>query len=269
METLRGLQFRWVTLHPTYPVTDALEPEIGPGPDTVAAFVIAKELGFAVRIEPHLDFNSTVYEWRRRMYVDPSKAYLRDVLQPLAALRPDELTLGSELDASAYEFRDEWIAVRWQLGIGGHKLNHDALGSGRASIKDEINSERAKRGLSRRWRLPDIRPYLQELDYVALSWYQPDWRPLPAGFVVGELGLGSTDISRPWHFDAATFRTAEDFAIRTRWYLEAIDWLQATDSPRAACFWTAGHYDILGVMNPEWRDDAVVEAVRAYNQASP
>lgn len=245
---------------------------IGPGPDTAFACGTARELGFRVRIEPHLDWETTLsggpYEWRRRMYLDPTKAYFDQVLAPLAALAPDELTLGSELDVSVYEFRDQWMEVNRRIG-GGHKLNHDALGSARRSIKDEINSERAKRGLDRRWRLPDPSSYLDALDYVAVSWYVPDWRPAPAGCVIGELGLGSTDTLRPWHFDAATFQTPEDFAIRRRWYREALEWLRSVQSPRAACFWTAGHFDVLGIMNPQWRDDNIVEAVRAYNQASP
>ena len=85
------------------------------------------------------------------MYIDPTKAYFDQILAPLAALNPDELTLGSELDVSVYEFRDQWTEVSRRLG-GGHKLNHDALGSARGGIKDEINTERAKRGLGRRWR---------------------------------------------------------------------------------------------------------------------
>ena len=202
------------------------------------------------------------------MYIDPTKAYYDQVLAPLAALMPDELTLGSELDASVYEFSEQWMAVQNRLG-GGHKLNHDALGSARGSIKDEINTERARRGIGRRWVLPDIDYYLRQLDYVGLSWYMPDWRPLPDGYVIGELGLGSTDVSRPWHFDASTFRTPEDFAVRRRWYLDALQWLTTMQNSRAACFWTAGHFDILGIMDCRWRDDAVVEAVRAYNQASP
>ena len=137
------------------------------------------------------------------MYIDPTKSYFDQVLAPLAALGPDELTLGSELDSSVYEFPGQWVEVRNRLGLGGHKLNHDALDSARSSIKSEINAERSKRGLSRRWALPDIDDYLGTLDYKAVSWYVPDWRPLPAGYVIGELGLGSTDITRPWHFDAS------------------------------------------------------------------
>jgi hypothetical protein len=265
---LRHLDFGWVTLHPTFPVRDGIEPMIGSGPDTAHAYWTARELGFRVRIEPHLDWEPSLaggaYEWRRRMYIDPTGAYFDRVLAPLSMLQPDELTLGSELDVSVYEFADKWIDVARQIG-GGHKLNHDALGSARSVIKKEIHRERTVRGLERCWRLPDIEPYLQQLDYVALSWYMPDWRPFPAGRVVGELGLGSTDVARPWHFDSATFQTPDQFAVRRNWYLEALRWLAAIDSPRAACFWTAGHFDVLGIMHPEWRDDAVVEAVRAYN----
>jgi hypothetical protein len=124
----------------------------------------------------------------------------------------------------------------------GHKLNHDWLGTD-AAIR-----------------------YLRVLDYVALSWYIPDWRPLPEGYVIGELGLGSADVSRPWHFDASTFVSPEALAIRREWYLRRLEWLAVQASPFAACLWSAGHFDVLGVMHPEWRDDRIAEAVRSYNE---
>ena len=69
----------------------------------------------------------------------------------------------------------------------------------------------------------------------------------------------------PWHFDASTFRTPEDYAVRRRWYLQALEWLADSRSSRAACFWTAGQYDILGILDARWRDDDIVEAVRAIS----
>lgn len=205
-----------------------------------------------VRLEPHLDYESTLtggpYRWRRDMLVDPVGQYFTQVLEPLAALEPHELTLGSELDDSAAAYPDAWAAAVDLLrpsGVRlGHKLNHDWQGG-----EDLIN-------------------YLKVLDYVALSWYVPDLRPIPDGYVIGELGLGSVDVSRPWHFDAATFRTAEALAVRRQWYIDRLHWLQTARSPGAACFWTAGHFDVLGIMRPEWGDQAIVEAVRSYNYAS-
>ena len=103
---------------------------------------------------------------------------------------------------------------------------------------------------------------------MPLSWYVPDLRPLPAGYVIGEFGLGSADTTRPWHFDETSFGTPEALAVRRDWYLERLHWLESTDSPGAASFWTAGHFDILGVMDPRWRDEAVAEQVRSYNEGS-
>lgn len=248
LESLRELGFRHVVLHPTWPVADDLR--IGVPPDASLPVRAARSLGFRVRLEPHLDYESSLnggpYRWRRDMLVDPLGEYFDRVLAPMADLAPDELTLGSELDVSADRFADRWgeAASRLPDVAKGHKLNHDWLGG------DAMTG------------------YLRSLDYVALSWYVPDSRPLPDGYVVGEFGLGSSDLTRPWHFDASTFRTPEALAARREWYLRRIDWLSAQNSPGAACFWTAGHFDVLGIMHPEWRDDAVVEAVRAYNAAS-
>jgi hypothetical protein len=211
----------------------------------------ARQLGLKIRLEPHLDYQQSLtggeYRWRREMLLDPAGEYLESVLLPLAELQPDELTLGSELDWSLHRFGDRWSAVAERLRglVRGHKLNHDWV-SGRTGIA-----------------------YLQQIEYVALSWYVADLRPLPDGYVIGELGLGSIDVSRPWHFDASTFGTPEALAVRRKWYLERIEWLRSVRSPGAAAFWAAGHFDVLGIMHPEWRDDAVVEAVRARNQASP
>ena len=230
--------------HPTFPVSNDLR--IGDPPDAREPVRIARSLGFQVRLEPHLDYEVSLtggpYRWRRDMLIDPTGEYLDRVLMPMSELRPDELTLGSELDFSADRYAEQWSSVRSSIGgVVGHKLNHDWLG-GDALVE-----------------------YLRSLDYVALSWYVPDLRPLPEGYVIGEMGLGSSDVTRPWHFDAATLRTPEALEVRRNWYLRRVEWLWAQRSPRAACFWTAGHFDVLGVMHPEWRDDAVVEAVKMYN----
>jgi hypothetical protein len=258
LASLRELGFSWVTFHPTSPVTPP-ELRIGESPAYAGAITVARSLGFRVRLEPHLDYEQTLsggpYRWRRDMYIDPTGEYFERILEPAAATLPDELTLGSELDYSAYEFPDHWRECFERLrGAGpalGHKLNHDWADQS---------------GFLGRCRL---RKYLDKLDYVAISFYPPegDWSLEPE-YTIGECGLGSIDVNRPWHFDASTFQTPEHFAIRRGYYLRSLDWLSQRTG-RAATFWTAGHFDILGIMHPEWRDDAVVEAVKAYNQASP
>jgi hypothetical protein len=245
LEVMCGYGFRWVTLHPTYSVADRLC--IGTGPDAAEPLRVARSLGLRVRLEPHLDYKSSLtggpYRWRRDMLIEPAGEYFDKVLAPSAGLQPDELTLGSELDDSADAFPDQWFEVASRLSglTVGHKLNHDWL-AGERTVE-----------------------YLKTLDYVALSWYVPDLRPLPEGYVIGEFGLGSADVMRPWHFDASTFGTPEALAVRRTWYLERVQWLERTVSPGAACFWTAGHFDVLGIMDEQWRDDAIVEAVRFYN----
>jgi hypothetical protein len=257
LERLRELGFRWVTFHPTHAVTPGLE--IGPGPDVSDAVSVARTLGFRIRMEPHLDYVETLtggpYRWRRDMLVDPAGEYFDKVLAPAAALGCDELTIGSELDLSAFKMPDRWTEAAARLRPAtsalGHKLNHDWADAS---------------GFFERRRL---RAYLATLDYTAISFYLPggNWSLEPE-YTIGECGLGSTDTNRPWHFDASTFRTPEDFAVRRDYYVRLLGWLAMREG-RAATFWTAGHFDVLGIMNPEWRDDAIVEAVAAYNQASP
>lgn len=257
LEALAAHEFRWVTFHPTYPVFDGDPAGIGAGPDVGEALRTARALGLCVRLEPHLDYASSLaggpYRWRCDMRIDPLGQYFEQVLAPLADLGAEELTLGSELDVSASEFSERWAeaaeAMRSRTTSRlGHKLNHD--------WRESLPVRR-------------MQGYLRALDYKAVSWYVPHRRPVPEGWTIGEFGLGSTDIRRPWHFDAATFRTPADFAVRRRWYLQTVEWLPESGSAGAACFWTAGQFDILGVFHPYWGDEEVVEAVRAYNQASP
>ncbi|MBC8164759.1 MAG: hypothetical protein H7Y20_02670, partial [Bryobacteraceae bacterium] len=101
-------------MHPTYAVRDGEQPEIDVsyGPYNVTeTFTIARDLGLKIRLEPHLDWQQTLsggaYEWRRRMYINPAGRYFEQILAPLAQLKPDEFTLGSELDVSSYEFSKE------------------------------------------------------------------------------------------------------------------------------------------------------------------
>jgi hypothetical protein len=101
---------------------------------------------------------------------------------------------------------------------------------------------------------------------VAVSFYPAGEWHLDESMTVGEFGLGSSDLARPWHFDAATFGNQEALTVRREYYLRLLDWLGQRHG-RAACFWTSGHFDVLGIMQPQWRDDVVVEAVRTYNYA--
>jgi len=263
LAVVRDLGFPWVTLHPTYAVADTDPPTIGTSnvPSVAPVVAEARRLGLRVRMEPHLDFESTLqgaYEWRRRMLVDPSADYFDRVLRPLSDLLPDELTLGSELDVSAVRYTREWryvAAALRPLGIAlGHKLNHDW---------------RDAAGLVARWQM---RQYLRDLDYKAVSFYTAEPWSLKAGWTIGEFGLGSTDIHRPWYFgEDRRFVTEHDFNVRRDWYFRFLQWLTSREG-RAASFWTVGRFDVLGVMDTRWRDDAVVDAVRAYNasvQASP
>jgi hypothetical protein len=263
LSELRRLGFSWVTLHPTYAVADLDPPSIRIDNVPAVAPLVdeARRLGLRMRMEPHLDWERTLrgdYEWRRTMLVDPSGDYFERVLRQLAALLPDELTLGSELDVSAVKFAYEWQDVAAELrplGIAlGHKLNHDW--------------DQAAGFVGRR----RVRRYFRDLDYRAVSFYTAAPWSLEPEWVVGEFGLGSTDVARPWYFgEDRRFVTAEDFASRRDWYLRFLEWLRGREG-RAASFWTVGHFDVLGVMDPRWRDDAVVAAVRAYNasaQASP
>jgi hypothetical protein len=273
LANLVELQFRWVTLHPTWLVYDEIPPRIRPdAPDVAAAVASARDLGFRVQLDPHLDWETTLtggpYRWRRSMQVDPMAEYFDIVLAPMAALAPDRLTLGSELDDSAQEFTDRWIEAASQfpdISIG-HKLNHDALPTRRFTLGS----------------------YLRNLNYIAFSFYPAIEFEDAAGdlrrelrtitgtapeFVIGEFGLGCTDITRPWHFDASTFRTPEDFELRRDYYLRFLEWLNTqpyTQSP--VTFWSAGHFDFLGVLDQPglaaFRDATLREAVWEYNRIS-
>jgi hypothetical protein len=272
LDNLRELNFRWVTFHPTWLVYDEMPPRIRPdAPDVYSGVKYARELGLNVQIDPHLDWETTLtggpYDWRRRMRLDPAGPYFDIVLQPMAALKPDRLTLGSELDVSVYEFTGKWVevAARFEAIAIGHKLNHDVFERGNGK---------------------GLRDYLHRLDYVAFSFYPKiefedaagdlvrDLReiagPAPE-FVIGEFGLGCTDITKPWHFESSAFSTPEHFEVRRDYYLRFLEWAAAqpyTASP--ITFWTAGHYDFLGVLEQPgleaFRDDLLREAVSEYNR---
>ncbi len=328
LDDLQSLGFRWVTFTPTYLVYDAVPMRIdvsrGPAIGQLAEAVqYAVESGFQVRMEPHLDFETTLtggpYEWRRRMYFSPLGQYSDEVVQPLMAMlrgvaRPDtrlEFTLGSELDISTVEFSADWAQLIQPSGISiGHKINHDSL-EVESPILEVLNALRVRRGLvpaaRRHYRVKvrDLGAYLGRLDYVAFSFYPKvrgpgasqfamDFRrravdlaerlKTAAGdgpaFVIGEFGLGSSDTSRPYHLDPATFlNKPEAFELRRQYYLGFLEFLRSSKDlvgDRGSAFWTVTYFDFLGVMRSpgmeEFRDDLLRQSVQEYNeeiQASP
>ncbi len=296
LHRLRGLGFRHVTLTPAFQVlSDApLHIDLGRTPDYAvidAAVALAHDMGFGVRMEPHLDYESTFsggpYRWRRDMVFDPSHestGYFNKVIAPLAAaLAPDdELTLGSELDLSLTVFPQGWERLRTmgaQILRRGHKINHDFFDA----------------------RVPDaVFDYLRALEYVSFSFYprigwRRGWTPndIAAAFrqkaerlvemlrtriapsstmTIGEFGLGSADLNSPWEVAAATLTGPEPLQARRDFYLGFLRF--CAESPdllggNPVTFWTVGHFDFLGVLgsssSPLFKDDSLIRAVIEYN----
>jgi hypothetical protein len=194
---LRDLGFRWVTFMPTWAVADEVPLRIGAGPgleEMAAAIAEAVQAGFSVKLEPHLDWQATLsggpYEWRRRMYLDPSRQYAERVLAPLFGLLGEAaaagagcaFSLGSELDVSLAAFGAQWEKV-FEIfraaypGIAiGHNLNHDTLASS-PDLRKSWTVERVRRGLppldrrTRRMSEAAMHRYLGRLDYAGFSFY--------------------------------------------------------------------------------------------------
>ncbi len=271
IDDLHTLGFRWITLTPTYLVYDEIPPRIdyqrGPAIDELQAVAAyAHSRGMRVKLEPHLDFETTLtggpYEWRRRMYFSPIE-YGERLLQPLGAIAREYdglLTLGSELDVTIAEFAGDWLAVRRTLHNTrvGHKLNHDSLSAGNKSIRQACNAERARRGrkpvgwLEGRLHARSLRRYLQSLDYVSFSFYpsvagaddlaaaftnrarqlRREMGDLRAEFGIGEFGLGCCNLDRPFDFDAGDFLDPEGQMrpeaqqLRRRYYAAFLDALR-------------------------------------------
>src|SRR5687767_12779714 len=184
LEELRSYGFQWVTFTPAYQVkefTESLEIDITKTPpfETLRAAVLyAVQLGFHVKLEPHLDWETTLQgklsDWRRRMYLRPDSdppGYASIVIEPLVKILADAapidpgscfiLTLGSEIDVSLLEFAegtDGWSALLTRLrhlralsGLDqplrlsfGHKINHDTL-EWTDALWDSLNQERRRR----------------------------------------------------------------------------------------------------------------------------
>ncbi len=314
LDDLKSLGFRWVTFTPTYLVYDRnpmrIDVSRGPAPAQLAEAVhYAAELGFHIRMEPHLDFETTLtggpYEWRRRMYFSPVGQYADEIVQPLlamvrAAAKPAtllEFTLGSELDVSLVEFSADWakLIVKGAVAVG-HKINHDSL-EPNSPVRDALSAVRLRRGLPTAGRseyramVRALSLYLAQLDYVAFSFYPAVRGPglvqfasefrkraselagkLPAGpaFAIGEFGLGSADVSRPYHSDPATLLGAMD--AREQYYLGFLEFLRRPANlagTRPSSFWTVTHFDFLGALqwpgNEPFRDDRLRQAIYEYN----
>ncbi|HUS07469.1 MAG TPA: hypothetical protein VMZ52_14270 [Bryobacteraceae bacterium] len=192
LDNLKELGFTWVTFTPTWLVYDEIPMRIDPARGPAFASIrdavgYASSLGMRVKMEPHLDWETTLtggpYEWRRRMYFPPDGRYADEILAPLLEIPLQALTLGSELDVSLVEFSNSWRTALSRVPgalSAGHKINHDSLGTA-GVIRDVLNAER------RKYRVPEASPsyyagkvagmggYLQSLAYVSFSFY-PDMR---------------------------------------------------------------------------------------------
>lgn len=181
--------YQWITFTPAFMVTEngtRLKIDISRTPidKLEQAVEYAAENGLHVKLQPHLDWKSTLdsdkeEDWRQRMYFNPDTAgdltpYGQTVIESMleiiikaASSHPDScfaLTLGSELAVSLVEFstgKESWSSLidrmkgLRSINVGGdtdrlsfgHKLNHDTLGWGN-EIRERLNAERKKRNLS-------------------------------------------------------------------------------------------------------------------------
>jgi hypothetical protein len=292
-----SLGFRSVTLVPTFAVREQFE--IGLDYTHTlekirAVLMHALGLGLDVKLEPHLDWQSTLDgegKWRGLMQFNPADDYFDRVIAPLRDLaceakvsypeRRVSLTLGSEVDRSVREFPDAWMdvrnhAARYGLEIG-HKVNHDAP------------SPIFTTG------------YLASLDYVAFSFYPkiefqrpPEWwlsaqsgeelealadafegriaalaRKLPLGpeLQIGEFGLASGDVAHPYKVDPDFFRymDAGSRELRRNYYQGFLRCCFRLPSAVPVTFWSPGYFDFLGVFAPEYEDEALISIIRAHH----
>jgi hypothetical protein len=291
-----SLGFRSVTLVPTFAVHEPFEIGLDYTPPfaTIRAVLMhALALGMDVKIEPHIDWKSTldtVGEWRGFMQFNPEAEYFDRVIGPMRELaieakaaypeRRISLTLGAELDRSVREFPDGWLDVLYRAAAPGieigHKLNHDAASTIFAA------------------------PYLASLDYVSYSFYpkirfrkprewwaspKPDKelepladafernaedlrRKLPRGpeFQIAEFGLGSADVEHPYKLVPAFYRTMDEANqnVRRNYYRGFLHYGSRQGTPPIT-FWSAGYFDFLGVFSSEYQDEALVSLVQTYN----
>jgi hypothetical protein len=293
-----SLGFRSVTLVPTFAVREPFEIKLDYTPPlaTIRAVLMhALALGLHVKLEPHIDWQSTLDgrgEWRGLMHFNPVGDYSDRVIAPMRTLaleakavypeRRVSLTLGSEVDRSVREFPDAWMEVRGSAAAQGveigHKLNHDAASA--------IFATR----------------YLASLDYVSFSFYpririwrprewwlspQPDeelkilvdafecratelQRKLPHGpeFQIGEFGLGSADVEHPYKLDPEFFLDldAGRRELRRKYYAAFVDSVSRLPAAGLATFWSAGYFDFLGVFESRYKEESLISLVEDYNR---
>jgi hypothetical protein len=241
LDKLATMGFKWVTFTPTYEVkevkhtansdlNDVFNPfvrlwrflfgqptitlhylELNDGQTPLAelkkAILSAIKKGFNVKIEPHLDWASTLSgtsekDWRMTMYFDPvdaktlSGSYEEKIITPILNIieeaekitRPSgankpcyALTLGSELDVSLYAFVSGWEEMktraqrrRKSLGLEnprrlsiGHKLNYDVFDTNGA-LRRHMPNVRAE------WNEPKVTPKEWQLWGQAIMGYLRD-----------------------------------------------------------------------------------------------
>ena len=100
-------------------------------------------------------------------------------------------------------------------------------------------------------------------------------------FAIGEFGIGCTDPSRPWHFEASTFLAPDGTLdrgareLRRKYYMGLLECLRTAPhlfGSHPVTFWTMTHYDFLGTLaypgQEAFRDEVLRDAVMKYNRAS-
>ncbi len=248
------------------------------------------------------------YRWRRDLVFAPAREEnasaglvvgpLTGILAAAAAMFPERrfvLTLGSELDESL-------LALAQGPG-GWEELPKQARASApRLAFSQKINHDAFIR---RGGALPArARRFLAALDHAAISFYPPLrldrprswWREdtrarhvaeaaeafalaaakiaeparAIAPLAVGEFGLGSADVSAPWRFNCPDPGAIAE--VRRKYYLGFLEFLRGSGGLFAAgpaTFWTAGHFDVLGVLpgGENFRDEGIEAAVGGYNSA--
>lgn len=327
LRMLRSLGFRIVTFVPTYYVTECENgslrldsPKTPSLADQRQAFRTALELGFSLRVTPHIDMRG---KWRGLVAINPlasfessdltyASAILHPTLQAIEAacaesdksLHSDSprviLTLGSELEKSVSRFSEKWCEVLAMAQSQRRTLEHCR----QVEFCHNLNWDH-------RWRVRSNAArdaYVSMLDRVSFSYYPPVIRfslhtadchsvealaldrrkayerctkwvcRLNDTIDLGEIGLGSAEFLRPYHYSENAFDGPEGHAARQmrRLYWAAIlEFLSACGKhkmsiagPRHATIWSVGVYNILGTHgHAEKRDWLIAEMIKKYNQS--
>ena len=292
-----SLGFRSITFVPTFVVREPFEIGLDYTPPlaTIRAVLMhALTLGMDVKLEPHIDWQSTLDstgEWRGLMRFDPCGAYSDRVIGPLRDLaieakgtypeRRVSLTLGSEVDRSVREFPDSWMELRIKAAAAGvdvgHKLNHDApsalfrtrylanLDYVSFSFYPTLNFVRPLEW----WVAPPTSEQLETLANAFESRAAALERKLPLGpeFQIGEFGLGSADVVYPYKLDQQFFHDmdAGSRELRRKYYAGFLLSVPRLAKVGSVTFWSAGYFDFLGVFADQYKDETLISLVEAYN----